>query len=94
MAYSTTNPPVPYGASISGQRPTEWMLDGADAVADVQVTGYISNGGDLGMKVNDVVKYQDTNLGITSFLNVASVAASGAVDLQDATTIGSTTNTD
>lgn len=96
MAYSTSTPPVPFGNTISGQYPTLWMLKGTDAAATVQVTGYISNGGDLGMKVDDTVIYQDTNLGVTSFLNVATVSstAPGAVDLQDATTIGSTTNSD
>lgn len=96
MAYSTSTPPVLLHAGIGGVCPSVWMLYGTDAAATVQVTGYISNGGDLGMKANDVVIYQDTNLQVTSMLNVATVSstAPGAVDLQDATTVGSTTNSD
>lgn len=96
MGYSTSNPPTPVHNTISGVGPNIWSLYGTDAVADVQVTGYITNGGDLGMKVGDLVIYTDTNLRITSTLNVDSVSstAPGAVDLQDATTIGSTTDSD
>lgn len=96
MAYSTSRPPVLVHAGVGGISPTIWSLYGTDAVTDVRVTGYITNGGDLGMKANDLVIYTDTNLQVTSTLNVATVSstAPGAVDLQDATTIGSTTNTD
>ncbi len=96
MAYSTKTPPAPLCASISGQNPTLWMLKGTDPASTVQVSGFISNGGDLSMKVDDVVIYQDTNLNVTSIMNVISVSSTspGAVDLQDAATIGSTTNSD
>lgn len=96
MAYSTTYPPMLVYGSISGVGPNIWSLYGTDASATVRVSGYITNGGDLGMKANDLVIYTDTNLQITSTLNVATVSstAPGAVDLQDATVIGSTTNTD
>ena len=96
MAYSTSSPPVCVTATIGNQGQAFWFLQGADASATVRVTGYITNGGDLGMKVGDLVFYYDTNLGITSTLNVATVSATapGAVDLQDATVVGSTTNSD
>jgi hypothetical protein len=96
MSYSTSSPPTLVVSTIGNQGQALWFLQGADPVATVQVTGYISNGGDLGMKVGDLVTYYDTNLGITSTLNVATVSstAPGAVDLQDPTTIGSTTNSD
>lgn len=97
MSYSTSTPPVLTNqtiGSVTGGR--HWKLTGTDAVATVQVTGYITNGGNLGMQVGDLVEYYDSNLGITSMLNVASVSstAPGAVDLQDPTTVGSTTNSD
>lgn len=97
MGYSTSNPPVLVTqGGIDNSAPAVWNLSGTDAVASVQVSGYITNGGNLGMKANDLVVYTDTNLGITSTLNVATVSATapGAVDLQDPTTIGSTTNSD
>lgn len=96
MAYSTSTPPVCLPGTIGNFGQGLWVLQGTDASATVRVTGYISNGGDLGMKVGDLVIYYDTNLGITSTLNVATVSATapGAVDLQDATVVGSTTNTD
>lgn len=96
MAYSTSNGPALAVQTLTGTTGgARWYLNGTDAVATVQVTGYITNGGNLGMKVGDLVEYYDSNLGITSTLNVASVSstAPGAVDLQDPTTIGSTTNT-
>lgn len=97
MTYSTSTPPALVGQAIGFQTGARrWYLTGTDAVATVRVTGYITNGGALGMKVGDLVEYYDSNLGITSTLNVATVSstAPGAVDLQDATTIGSTTNSD
>lgn len=97
MAYSTSTPPVLALQAVGFQTGARrWYLTGTDAVATVQVTGYITNGGALGMVVGDLVEYYDSNLGITSTLNVASVSSTypGAVDLQDPTTIGSTTNSD
>lgn len=97
MAYSTSNPPVLANQAIgyvAGAR--KWYYTNTDAVATVDTTGYITNGGDLGMKVGDVVEYWDSNLQVTYTLNVVTVSATapGAVDLQDSTIIGSTTNTD
>ena len=97
MAYSTSTPPELGNQALGFQTGArKWFLTGTDTVATVRVTGYISNGGNLGMKVGDLVEYYDSTLGITSTMNVATVSSTspGAVDLQDATTIGSTTNTD
>lgn len=99
MAYDATNQaswPRLAEQAMSEQSNRLWAMEGTDPVATVRVTGYITNGGALGMKVGDLVRYYDSNLGITSTMNVATVSDTypGAVDLQDATTIGSTTNTD
>lgn len=95
MSYSTSTPPVLVNQALGYQTGArKWALTGTDAVATVRVTGYISNADALGMKAGDLVEYYDSNLQITSTLNVASVTAGGAADLQDATTIGSTTNSD
>lgn len=94
MAYSTSNPPRMDVQPIAGQR--RWQYVSTDASAAVRVANYITNGLDLGMKVNDLVVLHDTTNGIISTLKVASVSttAPGAVNLADATVIGSATNTD
>ena len=97
MAYLTnTTPPQLAEQNISEQVNRIWSMSGTDASATVRVTGYISDGGKYGMKVGDLVRYLDTNLNIMSTLIVESVSSTypGAVDLGDATVIGSTTNTD
>ena len=97
MGYETSNPPrLMTSGGIDNSLPAIFLYSDADASATVRVDGYITNGGDLGMKVGDLVIHYDNNLGITSTLNVATVSstAPGAVDLQDATVVGDTTNTD
>jgi hypothetical protein len=96
MAYSTSNPPKLVLQSIGNSGPAIWQYSSADASATVRVTGYITNGGALGMKVGDLVLMYDTGGGILSTLKVATVSATypGAVDLADATVVGSATNTD
>lgn len=95
MTYSTSNPPAlalqTLGYKDGGRT---WKFTGTDAVATVQVDGYISNAEDLGMKVGDLVEYYDSNLKITSTLVVDAINANGSADLADPTTIGSTTDSD
>lgn len=92
MSYSTSTPPRLSTQSITGRR--VWELEGTDAASVVQVTGYITNGGDLGMKVGDLVRYLETDTNIYSNFTVATVSstAPGAVDLTDATTSATGTN--
>lgn len=95
MAYLTnTTPPRLARQTMGEQTARVWAMEGTDAVATVQVAGYITDGGKYGMKVSDRMEYTDTNLGILSFLMVESVSSTypGAVDLSDTTTVGSTTN--
>lgn len=97
MAYLTNStPPRLIDQAISEQTGRQWRMEGTDPVATVRVTGYISDGGKYGMKVNDQLVYTDTNLNIISSLRVASVSSTypGAVDLSDAVTIGPATNSD
>lgn len=96
MAYSTSNPPKLVVQDIGNQGPATWTLTGTDAASVVQVTGYITNGGDLGMKVGDLVEYFETDAKVASGLYVSAVSstAPGAVDLGNATTIASGTNSD
>lgn len=95
MAYSTSNPPVLVTESPIQGPGQRWMYRSTDAANVVDVAGYITNGGDLGMKVGDVVECVDTSTGIISAHRVVTVSATapGAVDLGDGTVIGSATNT-
>jgi len=94
MAYSTSTPPAVVSQGVTNSVPRIWHLYGTDAVATVQVSGYISNADDLGMKAGDLVIYIDTDTFLTSSLYVKTVTAGGAADLADPTTIGSSTNSD
>lgn len=92
MAYSISNPPRLVSQPIAGAR--RWQYVSADAIATVVANGYITNGGQLGMQVNDLVEVTDTTNHIVSDCIVRTVSATqpGAVDLGDGTTVGTATN--
>lgn len=96
MAYSTSAPPVLLSQAIAGVR--IWYHTSADAAAAVDTSGFITNGGDLGMKVNDIVMHKDSTSTATALSThkvvTVSATAPGAVDLSDGTVVGSATNTD
>lgn len=96
MGYETTNPPVLHSQGVGNQGLAIWVYTDDDPAATVQVSGYITNGGNLGMKVGDWVIHEDLSAGLTTSYRVETVSstAPGAVDLTDTTTIGSTTNSD
>lgn len=58
-----------------------WVYRSADALATVVAAGYISNGYDMGMKVDDMVIVVDTTNHLTDFCIAASVTANGSADL-------------
>lgn len=93
MAYVTSAPPRLISASLENTAPNLWTYSSADAVATVRVTGYITNGGQLGMKVGDLVFVFVTGgtaaVSICIVMTVSSTAP-GAVDLSDGTTIVAT----
>ncbi len=96
MSYSTSAPPVLQFQAINGVR--FWYHTSADATAAVDASGFITNGGALGMKVNDVVFHKDSTTDATAMTmhKVVTVSSTypGAVDLSDGTVVGSATNTD
>jgi hypothetical protein len=96
MAYSTSAPPVltTEGPLTGGGQ--VWYHSSADATAATDTAGFITNGGDLGMKVGDIVNHQDSGTGVVTTHRVITVSATapGAVDLSDGVVIGSATNTD
>lgn len=93
MAYSTATPPKMLLQALAHKGPALWTYENTDSAATVQASGYITNGGDLGMKVNDILFYTITNgsppgLYIMNVVTV-STTAPGAVDLSDAVTLAS-----
>lgn len=98
MAYATTNPPRLLMAGIMNQGPAVWTYSSTDAAATVDASGYITNGGSLGMKVGDLVLVSDTDdtNSLISGHTVVTVSATypGAVDLSNGITLGGGSNTD
>ncbi len=81
MAYVTTNPPRLISQSVGENGGALWMYVSADAAVTVLGAGYITNGDDLGMKVNDVVIIADSATPLSSTAIVDAVAAGGAAEL-------------
>ena len=96
MSYSTSAPPVLQNQAIAGHR--VWYHTSADATAAADLSGFITNGGSLGMKVGDIVWHKDSTSATTAITThmVHSVSSTypGAVDLSDGVVIGSATSTD
>lgn len=88
MAYATTNPPALQNQSING--PRQWFYQSADSQTDVRVSGYFTNGFELGMKAGDIVFVTDTDTQQQSIHSVLEATAT-AVDLSDGLAV---TNTD
>lgn len=95
MAYATTNPPALLMPAFAGAGGI-WRYSSADPTATVDGSGYITNGGNLGMKVGDLVIVNDTATPLITTHQVITVSATapGAVDLSNGTTVGTATNSD
>lgn len=97
MPYSTSNPPVLLVGSLNDQSSSLWTYRSADVATTVDTTGYITNGGVLGMKVNDVVVVTQTGVtpNVTTMHTVVSRSTTYPypVDLTTGVTVSST-NTD
>lgn len=93
MAYTAANLTLTTESPLTGAG-QQWRHISADTATVARAANFISNGGLYGMKVNDLLFHTDSGTGITSVHLVITVAATtGAVDLGDATVIGSATNT-
>lgn len=96
MPYSVSNPPQVVAQGVDNSLgPKMWTYATADVEATIKAAGYITNGGNLGMKVGDWVLITITSTGNISSYRVVTVSATapGAVDLSDGTVIGSASNT-
>lgn len=90
MAYSTSNPPQLVGQPIAGAGKI-WRYSSTDAVTAVRVSGYITNGWELGMRAGDLVYVLDNDASpITGSWCWVTSAVSGTVDLSDGVTITGT----
>lgn len=87
--YSTSNPPRLVAQPIAGLR--MWQYTSDDAVTAVRVSGYFTNGYDLGMRQGDIVVVLDNDASpITGSWCWVTSATSSAVDLSDGVTITGT----
>jgi hypothetical protein len=93
MAYTPANLCLVTESPMTGAG-QQWTHNSADAGATVQVTGFITDGGNRGMKVGDILLHRNTASNIVSSHVVITVSttAPGAVDLSDSTTVASGTN--
>jgi hypothetical protein len=89
MAYSTSNPPQLVAQPVAGLR--QWQYTSTDAVTAVRVSGYFTNGYDLGMRKGDVILVLDNDASpITGSLCWVTEATTSTVDLSDGVTITGT----
>lgn len=87
MAYSTANPPELVYQTMNGDI-AHWIYSSVDTDALVQVSGYFTNGYDLGMRAGHTVHVIDTDASpIAVVAHVVVSATSAAVDLDDGVAI-------
>lgn len=90
MAYATSNPPFLIAEGIQGTG-SLWMYRSTDAATAVRVSGYFTDGYDLGMRAGDLVISVDTDASpITMQLMIVTSATASAVDLSDGTAVTAT----
>lgn len=94
MAYLTSNPPAMLTQRLGSNGPAAfWMYSSTDAATVVRVSGYITNGYDLGLVVGDLVFQSSVDASVAHIYVVTAVVVDGAADLSDGTAIV-VTNTD
>lgn len=90
MAYSTDNPPAIVSQTLGGTH-REWNYESTDPVTSVRVSGYFTNGWQLGMRAGDIVRVTDTDASpITVSTCIVTSATSSGVDLSDGSAITAT----
>lgn len=90
MAYATTNPPVLLAQGLGGSH-SLWFYRSTDAATVVRVSGYFSDGYNLGMRAGDLIVVVDTDASpIAMQLMIVTSATSSAVDLSDGVAVTAT----
>lgn len=69
------------GGAGAGKTASQWVYRSADAFATVIAAGYISDGNDKGIRVNDFVCVIDDNLSLAQWAYVTVVTAAGLVTM-------------
>lgn len=83
MAYATTNPPELVYQTVNGDI-AQWIYSSVDTDALVQVSGYFTDGYNLGMRAGHLVTVIDTDATpIAVVQHVVVSATTTAVDLDD-----------
>lgn len=83
MAYDTENPPNCVHQTINGGS-KHWVYSDADSDSLVQVSGYFTNGYDLGMRAGDTLIAIDNDASpIAVTYHVVVSATTTAVDIDD-----------
>ena len=80
-AYATSNPPMLVSQGIGGPAGSKtYVLVGAHVTTDADAAGFITNAGDLGMKVSDTLILVDNSTAATSlvFGHVVNSVAAGS----------------
>ena len=73
------------GGANAGFSSAQYIYRSADAVATVIAAGYIDDGNDKGVRVNDHMIVIDDNLGLVDLVIVTVVAANGDVTMINGT---------
>lgn len=90
MAYSTSNPPFMVAQGVAGGRKL-WIYTSTDAVSDVRVSGYFTNGYSLGMRAGDIVLVLDNDASpVTGSWCWVTSASSTTTDISDGVTVTGT----
>ena len=98
MAYATTDRLELFSGAPLAQPGRRWYHESADALADVNTAGFITDGGSKGLRVGDFVDHLDTTspTGDLSCHRVLTVGADspGEIDLTDGTVTAAGANAD
>jgi len=90
MAYETSNPPFLIAKGVGGGRGV-WMYVDADAITDVRVSGYFTNGSSLGLKANDIMIVVDSDASpISAQICIVNAVSSTVTDISDGVAITAT----
>jgi hypothetical protein len=90
MSYSTSLPPALISQGIGGTFKV-WSYRSTDGAATVDTANYVTNGGDLGLGVGEVMYVTDTDASpVITTLHQVSATGNGTTDINDATTITQT----
>lgn len=95
--YVTTNPPRLQVCAFNDQakQSNKWLYSSDDNAAAVRVSGYFTDGVDLGMSVDDLVEVTDNDASpVTVTLHRIVTIVGSAIDLTDGDTIVTGTNSD